>query len=171
MRRHLFERSFSVVSSAQLLPVWRVLKRLPLGGVLFGRLLGRLAPYTGTIRPEVLELRAGFSRVRLKDRRRVRNHLDSIHAVALMNVGEVSTALAVLTTLPTGFRGIITRLDIEYFKKARGPIVAQCRVELPPLSTDCVLEVESTLTNELNERVSVVKATWKIGRATSPHDR
>ena len=52
----------SIASPSQLLPLWQVLKRVPGGGVVMGRLAGRMAPYTGTIRPEVLTLAgSGYS--------------------------------------------------------------------------------------------------------------
>ena len=101
----------SIASPSQLLPLWQVLKRVPGGGVVMGRLAGRMAPYTGTIRPEVLTLEKGYARVRMRDTRRVRNHLNSVHAIALMNLGEVSTGMAVITALPEGARGITIEIS------------------------------------------------------------
>ncbi len=82
------------------------MKHLPGGKRLFSRVVWRMAPYTGTIGATVLHLEAGHSRVQMKDRKRVRNHLDSVHAIALINLAEVSTGLAMLYGLPDDARDL-----------------------------------------------------------------
>lgn len=114
---------------------WQRLHGLPGGRRIFSRLLGLAIPYTGSIGAEVLTLEPGYARVALDDRRAVRNHLDSIHAIALTNLGELTGNLALVAALPDDGRFIVTKLAIEYKKKARGRIVAECRCE-PPTSTE-----------------------------------
>lgn len=110
---------------------WRQLGGTKVGRWLFSRALGFAAPYTGTIGATVLELGEGRSKIMMRDRRRVRNHLRSVHAIALMNLCEVAGGLLATVSMPADARMIITRLQIDFLKKARGRIVAEGRCELP----------------------------------------
>lgn len=152
---------------ASLLVSWKRLHRLPGGLWLFSRLVSRLVPYTGSIRPRVELLEPGHAVVRLRDHRAVRNHLQSIHAVALINLGEFAGGLAMLTALPPGQRGIVTALGAEYGKKARGDLVAEARV--PPgdvVAEEEEREVAAELRDDAGDVVAVVRARWRIAPAT-----
>ena len=142
---------------------WDNLKKVPGGGIVFGRLVGRLAPYTGTIKPEVVELRRGYGKVRMKDRKKVRNHLNSIHAVALMNLAEASSGLAFSYSLPPRTRAILTRLDIEYLKKARGTLTAECHCVVPETNERAEYELEVLTRDADGEIVTRARAHWLIG--------
>lgn len=129
-----------------------------------------MAPYSGTTGAVVRALEPGRCRVEMKERRRVRNHLDSIHAVALVNVGELATGLATLTALPPGARGIIVELNAEYEKKARGVVRAECRDAMPRVEGRPIEELEASVRHRAVARirdreddvVASVTATWRI---------
>jgi len=144
---------------------WERLAPLPGGKWLFSRLLWRLVPYTGSVRPHVLELRPGYAKVRMADRRAVRNHLRSIHAVALANLAEVTSGLAVTLGLPASARGIPTTLSITYLKKARGMLTAEARCEIPDASREADHDFESVITNATGEVVARATVRWHIGPA------
>ncbi len=151
-------------SENNILRWWQRLSVLPAGSILFSRFLGWYAPYSGSIRSRVETLQPGFARVSLRDRWRVRNHLKSIHAIALINLGEITTGLAVLTTLDSNMRGIVLGLQAEYLKKARGKLTASASFELPELvGDDMPCEAKTEIVDETGDVVAIVRATWLIG--------
>lgn len=148
---------------ARLRRLWATLAPLPGGRWLFSRLLGFMVPYTGSIRATVEHFEPGHARVRLRDRRRVRNHLRSVHAIALANVGEVTTGLALIGSVGSDVRAILTGLDVRYTKKARGPLVAESECQVPHVTESIDLPVEATVRDASSDVVATVTAHWRLG--------
>lgn len=151
---------------ARLLAQWRRFQGLPGGKALFSYMVGRGAPYTGTIRARIEQLEPGYARAVLRDRRGVRNHLKSVHAVALANLGEVTSGLATLTALPASVRGIVTELATDYKKKARGLLTAECRADVPAdfePGQRREQRVEAIIRDQAGDEVARVRATWLLG--------
>jgi acyl-coenzyme A thioesterase PaaI-like protein len=148
---------------ARLRASWDRLSRLPGGRWLFSRLLRFVNPYSGAVGARVEELQPGHARLTLTDRRAVRNHLNSVHAIALANIAELASGLAMLSALPDTVRGIPTGISIQYLKKARGVLTAEARVVIPTVTGDMNFEVTSTVKNAAGEEVAHATVSWKLG--------
>jgi acyl-coenzyme A thioesterase PaaI-like protein len=133
---------------------WDMLSPLPGGKKLFSLAIGRAAPYTGTIHAKVEELRVGFAEVRMFDRPDLRNHLSSVHAVALLNLAELTGNVALAYSLPNDARFIVAGMSIDYLKKARGTIRGVC--ECPPITSSERREfaIDVTMRNTAGEEVA-----------------
>ncbi len=142
---------------------WHRLSRLPGGRWLFSRLLGLVVPYTGKLGATVLELEPGYCAVAMRERRGIRNHLRSVHAMALANLGEMATGLALLNGLPEGMRGILLGFEIEYLKKSRGLLLAQCRCDVPTDQAEQECTLTAHIRNQADELTAIVHARWLIG--------
>jgi acyl-coenzyme A thioesterase PaaI-like protein len=151
----------------QLLANWRRLHSLPFGKQLFSWAVGRTAPYTGTVGGVYTEVRPGFARVEMPDRRQIRNHLASVHAVALVNLAEMTSGVALMTALPAGVRGIVTGLSISYKKKARGRLVCECTAEVPPsvspaMTDSLTHDVQASITDGAGDEVAAATVHWRL---------
>lgn len=133
---------------------WNLMSQVPGGKAVFSRLVGRMAPYTGTIHAHVTTLRAGYAEVAMADRKAVRNHLDCVHAVALANLAELAGNIALAYSLPDDARFIVSGMEIEYVKKARGTIRAIGEAPVPRTNTRAAYDVPVTLRDESGEEVA-----------------
>jgi acyl-coenzyme A thioesterase PaaI-like protein len=148
---------------ARLRRLWAQLSPLPGGRWLFSKLLGLIVPYTGRLGPTVVLFEPGHVQARLKERWGVRNHLRSVHAMALANLGELATGLAVLGAMPSSVRGIVTGFEITYSKKARGLLTVEAKCEIPEVTDSIDYRVEAVIRDEEGDAVATVNAVWLLG--------
>ena len=149
-------------TGARLLTMWHRCKRLPGGAMLFNLVIRAMIPYTGALGSRVQELRPGYARVTLRERRAIRNHLRSVHAIALANLGEFTSGMAMTTGLPTTVRGIVRSLSTDYVKKARGKLTAECRTEMPVVHAEKEHRVQAVITDATGDEVARVTAVWNL---------
>ena len=142
---------------------WDLLNGIPGGKALVSRMLGQAAPYTGSIGARIVELREGYARVEMTDRRAVRNHLDCVHAIALANLAEVTGNAAMAYGLADDGRFIVAGMSIDYVKKARGTITGETHAAVPDASVDRTIDVPVVLKDAEGEVVARATLSTKIG--------
>ena len=152
-----------MASTAALLSLWRTLSPLPGGRWLFARIFARTVPYSASTRPSVRRLEPGYAEVSIPDRRANRQHLGSVHAIALMNVAEMASGLAMTAGLPAGVRGIVREMRMEYMKKARGTITAVSRVAIPTVTADQDFDVTADCLDPSGAVVARATVRWRLG--------
>ena len=150
------------MSPARLLFLWHRLGGTPPGRWLFSHLIGLAVPYSGSIGARVTSLEPGRATVTLRDRRRVRNHLGSIHAVALVNLAELSSGMAMLTALEPGVRGIVTNIRVQYHKKARGRLTATGTAAPPQVGHPMEAAAHAEVRDLAGDVVAEATVVWRL---------
>jgi uncharacterized protein (TIGR00369 family) len=134
--------------------IWSQMSAVPMGKQLFSRAAGFVAPYTATIGAQVQDFEPGYARVSMEDRRAVRNHLRCVHAVALVNLAEMTGNLALIAAMPKDARMIVRGMNIEYLKKARGKLVATGKCPVPNTSAKQDIDVTVEIADAKGEVVA-----------------
>jgi acyl-coenzyme A thioesterase PaaI-like protein len=147
----------------RLLRLWRRLRPLPGGQWLFARIFTFMVPYSGSVAPRIRVLEPGHAEVEIPDRRANRQHLGSVHAIALINAAEQASGLAMLSGLPDGVRGIVTHISMQYLKKARGTIRAVSHVAVPMVTADMEFDVAADCLDRKGEVVARATVRWRLG--------
>jgi len=133
--------------AASVLSLYQSMARWPAGRWLFSRAICFRAPYFSTIAPRFVVLEPGRCEVEIRDRRRVHNHIGTVHAIALCNLAELSAGVMTEASLPPTMRWIPKGMTVEYLKKARGTMRAA--------ATPDTAIIQSTSGYELPVTVSV----------------
>lgn len=110
------------------LAAWRRLGHGAAGRWLYARLVCWRAPYFASIAPRIDELAPGRCVARIAHRRRVTNHLGTVHAIALCNLAELVAGLATDVTVPRTMRWIPKGMRVAYLAKAAGTMRATATV-------------------------------------------
>jgi acyl-coenzyme A thioesterase PaaI-like protein len=149
--------------STPLLSLYRRITRWPGGQWLFSRAVCFKAPYFGTIAPRFVALAPGRCEVRIRDRRRVHNHIGTVHAIALCNLAELAAGVMTDASLPASMRWIPKGMTVEYLKKAKGTLhgVATPDAPLAEAAEGYDLPVSVVVTDALGDAVFRAKiAMW-----------
>ncbi|MEZ5545873.1 MAG: hotdog fold domain-containing protein [Lysobacteraceae bacterium] len=115
--------------------VLRLHRRLacrPFGVWLFSRLVCLKAPYFSSIGPRVHLLEPGRCEATIRNRRKVRNHIGTVHAIALCNLAELTGGLVTDASIPDSMRWIPRGMTVEYLKKAKGTMRAVAMPDAAP---------------------------------------
>ena len=121
---------------ASVLATYQRISRWPAGRWLFSRLVCLKAPYFASIAPRIESLTPGRGVATLRHRRRVSNHLGTVHAIALCNLAELIGGLTTEVSIPASMRWIPKGMTVEYLKKAVGTMRATATPASPPVEAD-----------------------------------
>jgi acyl-coenzyme A thioesterase PaaI-like protein len=118
-------------------------------------MFGRGVPFVGTARLDFEEVSPERVVISIRNRRRVQNHIKSVHAAAMALLAETATGFAVGIHLPDDRIPLIKSLKIDFVKRAQGDLRAVAH-----LTPD---QVQSMLAQEKGELPVSVTVTDENG--------
>ncbi len=112
------------------LDLYTRMSRLPQGRRLFSAAFALKAPYFATVRPRFVELRPGYAELVVRKRRRVLNHIGTVHVIAICNGLEAAMGALAEASIPSDKRWIPKGMEVSYTAKATSDIT--CIAETDP---------------------------------------
>ena len=106
------------------LKVYKRLAQFPLGKKIFSKMVCVITPYFSSIKPLITKLDHGYCSVSMRKRRAVTNHINTVHAIAMCNMAELSGGLLTEVSLPKGTRWLPSGMSVQYLKKAKTDLTA-----------------------------------------------
>lgn len=119
------------MNPAALLRAHGIAERVPFGRTLLSGAFRFAAPYFLTIPATIDTLEPGRAVAHMHHRPWVRNHLGTVHAIALCNLAELTMGLAAEVTVPPTHRWIPRTMSVDYLAKAVGTMTGTAILELP----------------------------------------
>lgn len=140
------------------LTIYNQLSNMYGGKFLFNILIRFMSPYSNSIYPTIEHYDNKKCICSIKEKRCIKNPFNSIHALALGNLGELTSGLLIMEMLHgTNQKGIITKINCKYYKKARGKIIATCTID--DFKNNTIL---TTLIDSNKNIVCKVTCVWNI---------
>ena len=104
--------------------IYENMSKIPYGRNLFTSFLCLKAPYFSTISPTIHDLKKGYARASIKKRRKIENHIGTVHAIAMCNLAELVGGLMTEVSIPSHIRWIPSGMNVEYLAKATTNLTA-----------------------------------------------
>ncbi|KAG0328880.1 hypothetical protein BGZ99_004192 [Dissophora globulifera] len=129
---------------------------------LYATVIGFVNPYSRSVNFRITEIEKGRACGAMRATRGVSNPLRCVHAGALVTFGEIVGGLALFTYLGKKDRAILTNINAEYIKIARGCLTASSIV--PDFTEALEDKVVTTviIMNASFDTVSRLTLTWKV---------
>ncbi|NMH65692.1 hotdog fold domain-containing protein [Shewanella salipaludis] len=115
-------------TSNKVLALYNRLAGYPLGKKIFSMTVARMAPYFGTIRPRITELRPNLCHCLIKKRHGVHNHIKTVHVIAICNGLEMAMGVMAEASIPKHLRWIPKGMSLDYTAKAGSDILCVAEV-------------------------------------------
>jgi acyl-coenzyme A thioesterase PaaI-like protein len=115
----------------RVLDSYNTLAKLPAGRRLFSFGYARRVPYFRTIKSRMIHLAPNYAALKLPNRKRVHNHIGTVHAIAVCNGLEAAMGALAEATIPAGKRWLPKGMTVDYVAKSTTDLT--CIAESDPV--------------------------------------
>ena len=114
----------------KVLSMYRSALRWPFGRRLFSAFAARQAPYFASVSPIVSVLEPNKCEILVRKRKRVQNHIGTMHIIAIANGLEMAMGFMAEASIPNHLRWIPKGMELTYPNKGASDI--RCVATVPP---------------------------------------
>lgn len=107
---------------------------------LLSLLFGRTIKFAGTAGVKVLALDFAHSKLQLRNKNKVQNHIGGIHAAAMALLGESASGFLVGMHVPGDRIPLLKSMTLNYVKRATGDLTATARLDAEQIHAIHTLE-------------------------------
>jgi acyl-coenzyme A thioesterase PaaI-like protein len=155
---------------SQVMDLYDRVARLPRGRTLFSVLFSLKAPYFASVRPRFTELRPNYAELVVRKRRRVLNHIGTVHVIAICNGLEAAMGALAEASIPADKRWIPKGMEVSYTGKATSDI--RCIAETDPARwTGDNPDLPVRVRGVRDDGTVVVDGTIRLWVTPKPHRR
>ena len=151
---------------SQVLTTWNKVSPLPLGTRAFSLLFAQKAPYFASIRPRFTVIEPNRAELLIPKRRRVQNHLGTVHAIALCNGLEAAMGALAEATIPADKRWIPKGMEVSYTAKATGDVTCIAETDAEQWTGDAIPDSGADLPvrvwGQLADGTRVIEGTIRL---------
>ncbi|WP_394129637.1 hotdog fold domain-containing protein [Shewanella maritima] len=112
----------------KVMALYQKVTKYPFGQQIFSKMVSRMAPYFGTVNPKVTDLKQNRCEVLIKKRKRVQNHIGTVHVIAICNGLEMAMGTMAEASIPKHLRWIPKGMSVNYTAKAGSDILCVAQV-------------------------------------------
>lgn len=106
----------------KVLSLYHKVTRFPFGHKIFSLMVSFKAPYFSTVNPLVNDVRANYCECVIKKQRKVYNHIQTVHVIAICNGLEMAMGIMAEASIPKHLRWIPKGMTVDYVAKANSDI-------------------------------------------------
>ncbi|WP_028117398.1 hotdog fold domain-containing protein [Ferrimonas senticii] len=117
-----------VMENNYVLKLWRKVKSWPFGSRLMAMAIERQAPYFKTVAVKVLDIVPNRAEVLITKKRKVENHIGTVHVIAICNGLEFAMGTMAEASIPKHLRWIPKGMSLDYVAKADSDIRCVAKV-------------------------------------------